>query len=550
MITSKPIKIPSGNEFKVFSSGYVYYKKNIGWDKEKMHSTDDRKCIGKICKDDPSSFLPNSIYYSLFPNEPIKNEPAVLDDYLHFGSYIVLREAASKCGSLAALRKAFPDTWEKILAFSIFMIDTESSRSQRYERWGFSNYSGLNDIISSEDASRLFASINFSDIDAFLKNYFKNYKKAKISKRDIVLAFDSTNINTSSDEIETAEFGHAKKKEKLPIISTAMGVDEETGIPLYYEDFVGSLLDKTQLEATRKKVKEIGFKNLFFVFDRGYYKSIELKELAKSNFFAIMVPDSVTTSFDYIKNNGFKIKDNEQYFITEENAYGIQSESESFLGMKTYTYIFYDGQTASKSKDTLHSKILNLKETLCNQKYNKGIAKNYSKYFNITKGKNGLNKVEEKNDVIQEEINFCGFFMALSNKKLTPKEMLERLRKRDKAEKTFSQMKSFLDGEKSYCHGTNTYVGKNFITFFALVMKLSFRYFEKPYFDNEKYKSNDTTATVLGYASKLIAYKTKNGWNRKYAFTSKMKQIFKNLDYDETKIDQFLATELSKSVQI
>lgn len=548
MIKSQPIKIPDGKEYKSFSNGYVYYKKTVYWDSEKKHSSDDRKCIGKACRDRPGYFLPNAIYYSLFPEAPIKTEPGELDDYLHFGSYLVLRESAEKCGALKALKEAFPDSWEKILAFSVFIIDTECSRSQRYERWGFSNYAGLSHMITSEEASRLFASIKSRDTDAFLKRYFQCYRESNISKRKIVIAFDSTNINTSSDNIETAEFGHAKKKEKMPDVSTAMGVDEETGIPIYYEDFIGSLLDKTQLEATRKKVKEIGFKKLFFVFDRGYYKSIELKELAKSNSFAIMVPDSVTTSFDYIRTNGFAIKDREEYFIPEENAYGIQLESDSFLGMHTYTYIFYDAETACKSRDTLHSKILNLKETLLKQKYSETLAKNNSNFFAITRGRNGKNKVEERKGAIQDEIDFCGFFMALSNEKMTPGEMLERLRKRDSAEKVFSQMKSHLGGEKSYSHGTETYTGKNFVTFFALVMKFAFRYFERGYFSNEKYKSNDTTATVLGYASKLIAYKAKNGWSRKYALTAKMKEVFSNLGLDEKEIDQFLAEELSKSV--
>ena len=78
--------------------------------------------------------------------------------------------------------------------------------------------------------------------------------------------------------------------------------------------------------------------------------------------------------------------------------------------------------------------------------------------------------------------------------------------------------------------------------------KLAFRFFERSYFDGEGFRSNDTTSTVLGHVSKMTAYKTKDGWTRKYALTSKMKTIFKNLDYDEKKIDGFLKDELSKSV--
>ena len=79
-------------------------------------------------------------------------------------------------------------------------------------------------------------------------------------------------------------------------------------------------------------------------------------------------------------------------------------------------------------------------------------------------------------------------------------------------------------------------------------MKLSFRCFEKKYFENKKYISKDTTSTVLEYVSKLIAYKTKDGSNRNYTLTAEMKDIFKNLDLYEKPIDKFLIEELSKSL--
>lgn len=548
MIRTGAIKIPNDPRFKVFANGYVYFKEKTSWDKEKRHSTDDRRCVGKLCSEKEGFFRPNAIYYSLFPDSEIKEEPGEIDDYLHFGSYLALRESAEKCGALGALKAAFPKKWEDILAYSVFMVDSEKARSQRYEKWGFSNYAGIGHVISSEDTSRMFASVGYSDIDVFMTEFRKRYRESGISDRKLVIAFDSTNINTNSKGIETAEFGHPKKNEKLPVASTAMGVDESTGIPVYYEDFIGSLLDKTQLEATRKKIREIGFRKVFLVFDRGYYKSEEIREIAKSNSFAIMVPDNVATSFDYIEKNGMGIRNREAYFMKSENAYGIQLESDAFLGMHSYTYIFYDGTAAETERDTIHSKILAAESLLERKKYDKATADEYSEYLTIKKGRNGKNIVVEKTEKIQREIDFAGFFMAVSNEKMAPEEMLSRLRKRDRAEKVFCQMKSFTDSEKCYCHGTQTYIGRNFVLFFALVMRLAFRFFEKDCFKKESYVSNDTTATVLGHVSKLIAYKTKgNGWQRKYALTSKMKSVFGNLGYDEKKIDEFLRTEV-KSV--
>ena len=215
MIKSKPIKIPADKKFKSFKTGYVYYKEKTEWDKEKCHSTDDRICVGKVCKDKEGYFLPNKNYQEIFPAESALIEPNEIDDYLHFGAYLALRESASECGALQALKEAFPDTWKQILAYSVFMVETESNRSQKYEKWGFSNYSGLDHIMSSEGVSKLFSSISFRDSENFLKKYFKYYKDSGISTRDLVIAFDSTNISTFSKQIETAEFGHAKKEREL-----------------------------------------------------------------------------------------------------------------------------------------------------------------------------------------------------------------------------------------------------------------------------------------------------------------------------------------------
>ncbi len=75
-------------------------------------------------------------------------------------------------------------------------------------------------------------------------------------------------------------------KENLPDINTAMFADETTGIPLYYEHFYGSILDKTETPFTMEKVKDHGFKKLFLMMDRGYFsqKSLEAVEVLEMEF--------------------------------------------------------------------------------------------------------------------------------------------------------------------------------------------------------------------------------------------------------------------------
>lgn len=550
MIKSQSIKLPDDKRVRTYGK-YVYYKIPSTWDGERKHSTDDRKMIGKIDEEKPGYFLPNNIYYEFFPVADVNSlkEPDTMDTYLAAGPFLALNSSLDKCGALKALQSTFGNLAPEIQAFATFMVDTEQGRAQKYARWGFSNYAGIDHVFSTTGVSNLFASIGNDDIDKFMKAYGKNYRESGISKNTLILAFDSTNVNTHSDSIQFAEFGHPKKKEKLPSMCTAMGVDEETGIPLYYEDFVGSLLDKTQMSFTNMKLKELGFTNVFFVFDRGYYNKTNFGDSMNGNKFVILVPDTVTTSFDYIRENGFVIKDSERYYLDSVEAYGIQLESDRFMGRKLYTYIYYDPDTARQSIATLHARIRNVMEKLGTQDYDEDVASQNHAYMTLSRSENGGYSIEKNIAEIQDEIDFAGFFMAVSNEKLTPEEMLKRIRRRDCAEKTFLQMKSFLDSEKSYCHRTETYRGRNFVVFIALVAKLSFRYLESSLLKFDSTFSNDTTGTLLAETAKLIACRNSKGiYEQRYALTSKMKKVFKNLGIKQEQITEYLTNTLSKSV--
>ena len=63
-------------------------------------------------------------------------------------------------------------------------------------------------------------------------------------------ALDSTNHNTSCRNNDLVEFVAAKRKGSLHDINFAAFVDEKTGVPVYYELLLGSLLDKSQTPFT------------------------------------------------------------------------------------------------------------------------------------------------------------------------------------------------------------------------------------------------------------------------------------------------------------
>lgn len=540
------VDISGIKNIKVYNNGYVYYWSKVWWDPATKHSQDDRTIIGKLVSmDDKTKIYPNENYYNFFPNTKVETleEPKKIDTYLHAGAYLCLLESSKKYGLFEALIKNFPKNYKKILALAVSYIDSEDSTSQHYDKWSFSNYSGLTSSMTPSMITELYQSINQDSIDDFLKDYYKAYIMRNQLKGKRCIAFDSTNQNTSAEKISSAEYGHPKIDEGLPVINTALMVDEETGIPIFYEHFYGSLLDKTELPKTLERANDLGLSKLFFMFDRGYFAKKSLNTIKDSEF-AIMTPENNKEANNIIDKYVRLIED-ENYYIKEENVYGLLYDGTYMLDGETKlnAHIYYDPERASEEKNTIHNKLLQIEEKLRTTKYySQELVNRFDKFFNITK----TNKKSKKSSFtftrntneINKEMKRAGMFIILTNTNLTSKELIIIARTRDKCEKGFKRIKSHFDLAKALTHNDNTYNGKMFVAFVALCIVETFRYYIK---DILKSTSSTTTFTVLSEMSKLIIYRKKdNTWALRYALTKRIKDVLSKLDLSENSINSFI----------
>ena len=541
----KNVKVdtPSGKGVKILKKGYVYFCTKVWWDKETGHSKDNRLLIGKIDEGNNNLMFPNDHYYEMFPNSKLLEEVPTIDNYLHIGQYLALRKASEIYGLYDNLRKNFPKLYNKIFALAIFAIDNQDNISQHFEKWAFSNYCGLENNLSSGQISEIYSSIKQEDIESFFKDNIKSYQTYNKTIDRKLIAYDSTNQNTYSNNISYAEYGHAKINEGLPCINTALFVDEITGIPLYYEHFYGSLLDKVQNKFTITKSKELGFKKLFFMMDRGYF-SKENIDLLDEEEFGMMCPETTEAVKTMIKNNSYKIKNKENAYIDGYDIYGYTEKNTLFFNHEYDVYLYYDSKRAQDEIDTIHTKIdLMIKRLKTVKYYSKELKEAYEPFIIIEKV--GLNKrsgfTYRKNDnAIQEEINKAGLFVILGNSSLSTKEMIEIARARDTGEKAFKRIKSNFDLSKTYAHNQNVYYGKMFVSFIALSIVETYRHFIKNYLNSI---SSITTYTSLSELSKLIIYKDINStnWKQRYALTKKVKSILSLLNIDQNFINDFIS---------
>lgn len=542
-----PVDLPTNCKMKILSNGYVYYFTKSVWNSEKKRPEDDRICIGKL-DESKTKLIPNKKYFEIF-NEQTLEAPGDIANELSVGQFLAIKKASETFGAYEALKKNFPKSYDKIFALALFMIDNSSNASQHYEKWGFRNYSGLECNLTSQRISEIYSSINQNSIDGFFKDYIKNYKKSNIINKRIALAFDSTNCNTNSDNLTLAEYGHAKDDKNLKIINSGYLVDQLTGIPVCYENFYGSLLDKIETEFSISKFRDIGFDKILLVMDRGYF-SLKNKIFLNKEKYIFLMPETHSITNFIIDTYGTGIKDASKYYISEEKAYGTRiilasDEVEKYKDFSNEKiFLFYDSKRAEDERTALLDYMHKLKEYVIKnyKKYTKDLAEKHKNYLLISNSiKNNKNKLEVRinHKMIQEKINRCGFFVAITNDTLTPKETLITIRKRDCVEKVFKRMKDGLGLNTPLVHNNDTYNGKMFVIFLALNLIETFRWLEKSYFDKN---SSSTTYTVLGELSKIIFTFKNSHVTQKYALTSKQKNLLTNLGLPITNIANLIET--------
>ena len=540
LANKKPVKIPQEIKTVIDKRGYVYCINGYNYNAEKKHTDDSRKAIGKVLETDNTLMYPNKNYIEMFKKDTIE-EPSSVDSYLHYGQYLAIKKAADHFGLFTCLEKAFPKLFKKIFALALFAIDAEDSTAQHYDKWGFSNYAGLDSCLSSGNISEIYKEIGLEreKRELFFSLFNEAYTSMNVVKERKIIAFDSTNQNTSSskENMVKAEIGKPKKDEQLPIINTAFFTDELTGIPIYYESFFGSLLDKSQTPFTVEKVNSLGFKKYFYMMDRGYYSKNTLKSM-KKNEFAIMCPEKLKFVKEIFQTYRDEVRLKHVNYIEKENCYGILIKEKNEDGLNNY--LFYDPNTAFDEVNFITGNVEKILKQLTSSDlyYSLALAEKYKKYFTLVpigKGKKRRFTVLKNLETIQEEIDNAGLFVIASNVELTSSEIIQIARKRDAVEKNFRSLKTHLLFDKPDVHNEVTYDGKMFVMFIALNLLMTYKFLIKEYLSSV---SSFTVHTSLAVLSKIIIEKRDEYRHLRYALTKQSKEILNKLGYSniETKL--------------
>lgn len=542
---NQKVSIPKGCKIKKQNHNkYVYHVTKIIYHSDKKYSTDERVCIGKICSDNSNVMFPNDNFFVFFPdsNVLLSENTNLYSDTISIGNGLALYHIVTSFGLDNILQNVFEEKADLIIALSFYFIDEKSSVIQLFNRWAFNNLHFLDHIPSQSTISNLFNHyIKPSMCEDFLLSWTKHIL-LRFDNEPILLALDSTNMNVSSNNIALAEHGIPKIDEGLAQINLAYALEQTTGLPIYYDLYPGSIPDVSQCKLMVQKARDYQFNDLCFVMDAGYFSEDNIKFFNKEEYNFIMMAKSNLAVYKKMQNDyETTIKNKAEYYLLDYDVYGIKIEDKIFrdVNRKYYIYFYYNPDKANHEINNYNNIIRKFLRDLKDiEVLTEQIKTTYQKYLDfIVDSKGKVKEIKVNLEKQQEVMSNAGYFMIVSTLDKSLGEVLKLYKRRDIIEKTFRMLKSSLDADKYYATNDQGLMGKVFVNFISSIIRAQVGYKCKGYL---KDYSSETVNSILGELSKIQISKTNEIYRRKYALTSKQKEILKHLEIDENYIDNFI----------
>ena len=247
-ISYKPIK----------GTKYVYYEHGRRYDSKRGYTVPQTTSIGKICEEDASVMYPNANYLKFFPEAELPEElpMSVRSGCLKIGDYLVIKKVIEHYKLDEEISGIIGKDAGLFLDLAAYTIVAENNAAQYYPDYAYNHplFTDGMKIFSDSKVSSFLREISRDDSIQFLNDW----NGSRDHREKIYISYDSTNKHCQAGDIELAEYGHEKDKQKKPIYNYSIAYDRNNRLPLFYEAYPGSINDVSQLQIMLEKAAAFG----------------------------------------------------------------------------------------------------------------------------------------------------------------------------------------------------------------------------------------------------------------------------------------------------
>lgn len=461
-------------------SGITYAYESISfWDKEKKQSRSKRTLLGRIIGED-KSIIPTDGRGRKKKEEPIslkQGRPALVQTARYFyGATYLFNQIGEELGITKDLQQCFPEHYQQILSIAYYLILEDKTPLYRFERWGTLHQHPYGQNISSQRSSELFASITEE-----AKQSFFRLQGARRAEQEF-WAYDTTSISSYSECLRQVQYGHSKEDPSLPQLNLALVFGEESRLPFYYRVLAGNIPDSKTVTHLLNSLDTLGFSKVKLVMDRGFYSEANINALFKEHRkFLMSVRLSllfVRTSLDeiYAEFRSFEHYSENydlychtvstQWDYTQERPYKKDTLTST---KRVYLHYYFSLDKAAEDEKAFDRKLVALRQELLSGNRLPKHEQLYKKYFETTSTPKRGTKVRVKQEVIEREKRYYGFFALFTNQAMSAITALEIYRNKDLVEKAFGDLKERLNMRRTLVSSELSLDGKLFVEFVALI---------------------------------------------------------------------------------
>lgn len=495
---------------------YVYHI-GKGYRNAKGKPTSDKTGIGKL--DENGMLIPNDNYFAIYEDRAPPSPVIEVDSIVNFGDFFLMDRIARDTGLARVLSNVYGEMGDEILIMAIYTALTGQAL-YRCDGWQRETLTGREGKLSSQRCSRVLKSLD----EPRRMDFFRAWANAR--QQQEYLAYDVTSVSSYSRGNDMVEYGYNRDGEDMAQINLGMYYGEESGLPIFYCTYKGSIVDKRHLPYMMQYNERLGIKDVCFVMDRGFFSEGNVRGIAHKHRFIMGLPNSLNLSKEMISKYGDQVISS-RYDIGLTGASGLSIEADRY-DFRCMIHLFHSVDKSSDEVRIFREKLAKWEDDLRNGKS----VKKAEDYFHVTPGgEDGLPTVTRDHAAIDEKVRNMGYFLMMTTDlKRTPQEVLEIYRKKDLIEKSFSELKNELDMKRLRVHSTVAADGKTFIAFIGLILRTFVHNKLKDYMDSKRPIS---MAQIFDELRMIKTVKTKSGLLLYNPLTKRQRTILEHFGITE-----------------
>ena len=545
------------NYVKKGRTTYVRYVLGRVYHPEKKYNIPDQRIIGKRSEKNPDRMIPNENFIKYFGDREVPERKAdqSRSSCLRIGTFLVIQKIIDEY-KLPEILERYMGKKETglLLDLAAYSIISENNAAQYYPSYAYNHplFTQQMHIYSDSRISDFLVSVTDDQRIGFVNEW----NESRDHREKIYISYDSTNKNCQAGDLEFVEYGYPKDNKGLPVFNYSVAYDTRNREPLFYEQYPGSIVDVSQLQFMLKKAEGYGYKKVGFILDRGYFCKENIQYMDECGYdFVIMVKGMRSLVRQLIFEIKGEFENIREYNIRKYKTFGKTIKRKLYVSdeKERYFHIYYSDQKACAEHEQVEEKIDRMTKYLNSLNGEKvTIGDGYKKYFHleIYEDDGTFICAREKSEVIQEEIDLCGYFVIVTSKQMTEKEALELYKSRDTSEKLFRGDKSYLGNRSLRVQSDAAANTKIFVEFVSLILRSRMYVLLKDEMEKLDKKPNYMTvpAAIRELEKIELVRQTDKKYRMDHAVTATQKTILNAFNMDADFVRR-RADELSKMLE-